>query len=97
MYLKPHGVYFSFSSQISDQNNFLIVMSIRGSLPVTYIALPLSLSLSLSPLQIILLTKTTATQNGVALSYHKVRGLYFLAVVLMRSIHIIFFLVLHLI
>ena len=29
----------------------------------------------------ILLRKTTAAQNEVALSYHKVRGLYFLAVV----------------
>ena len=29
----------------------------------------------------ILLTKTTAAQNGVALSYHSVRGIYFLAVV----------------
>ena len=28
----------------------------------------------------------TAAQNEVALSYHRVRGLYFLAVVLMRSI-----------
>ena len=35
---------------------------------------------------IILLTKTTAAQNEVALSYHIVRGLYFLAVVSMRSI-----------
>ena len=35
---------------------------------------------------IILLTKTTAAQNGVALSYHKVRGLYFLAVFFLRSI-----------
>ena len=35
----------------------------------------------------ILLTKTTATQNEVALSYHKVRGLYFLAVVSVRSIY----------
>ena len=30
----------------------------------------------------LLLTKTTAAQNEVALSYHNVRGLYFLAVVL---------------
>ena len=30
---------------------------------------------------IILLTITTAAQNEVALSYHSVRGLYFLAVV----------------
>ena len=29
----------------------------------------------------ILPTKTTAAQNEVALSYHKVRGLYFLAVI----------------
>ena len=38
-----------------------------------------------------LLTKTTTAQNEVALSYHKVRGLYFLAVVFVRSIgtHII--------
>ena len=35
-------------------------------------------------MHIILLTKTTAAQNEVALSYHKVRGLYFLAVVLRR-------------
>ena len=28
----------------------------------------------------ILLTKITAVQNEVALSYHRVRGLYFLAV-----------------
>ena len=34
----------------------------------------------------ILLTKTTAAQNGVALSYRKVRGLYFLAVVFVRHI-----------
>ena len=38
----------------------------------------------------ILLTKTTAVQNGVALSYHKVRGLYFLAVVFVRSLYIFF-------
>ena len=31
--------------------------------------------------QPILLTKTTAARNGVALSYHSVRGLCFLAVV----------------
>ena len=34
----------------------------------------------------ILLTKTTAVQNDVALSYHRVRGLYFLEVVFVRSI-----------
>ena len=34
----------------------------------------------------ILLTKTTAARKGVALSYHSVRGLYFLAVVFVRSI-----------
>ena len=34
----------------------------------------------------ILLTKTTAARNGVALSYRSVRGLYFLAVVFVRSI-----------
>ena len=34
----------------------------------------------------ILLKKRTAAQNEVALSYHKVRGLYFLAVVFVRSI-----------
>ena len=34
----------------------------------------------------ILLTKSTAAQNEVALSYHRVRGLYFLAVVFARSI-----------
>ena len=32
------------------------------------------------------LTKTTAPQNGVALSYRKVRGLYFLAVVFVSRI-----------
>ena len=35
----------------------------------------------------IFLTKTTAAQNEVAPSYHKVRGLYFLAVVSVRSIY----------
>ena len=33
----------------------------------------------------ILLTKTTAAQNEAALSYHRLRGLYFLAVVFVRS------------
>ena len=32
------------------------------------------------------LTKTTAAQNGFALSYHKVREIYFLAVVFAASI-----------
>ena len=32
-------------------------------------------------LTLILLTKTTVARNAVALSYHRVRGLYFLAVV----------------
>ena len=35
---------------------------------------------------IILLTKTTAAQNEVALSYHKVRGLYIPAVVFAATI-----------
>ena len=34
------------------------------------------------------LTKTTAAQNEVALSYHRVRGLYFLAVVFAVTIDI---------
>ena len=34
----------------------------------------------------VLLTKAAATRNGVALSYHRVRGLDFLAVVFVRSI-----------
>ena len=34
----------------------------------------------------ILLTKTTAAQNEIALSYHRVRGLYFLAVVFAATI-----------
>ena len=34
----------------------------------------------------ILLTKTTAAQNEVALSYHNVHGLYFLAVVFVTTI-----------
>ena len=39
----------------------------------------------------ILLTKTTAARNGVALSYHRLRGLYFLAVVFVRSIdHLVY-------
>ena len=33
----------------------------------------------------ILLTKTTAALNEAALSYHKVRGLYLVAVVFVRS------------
>ena len=32
------------------------------------------------------LAKTTAAQNEVALSYHKVRGLYFLAVIFLATI-----------
>ena len=36
--------------------------------------------------EIILLTKTTAAQKEVALSYRRVRGLYFLAVVFVGSI-----------
>ena len=35
---------------------------------------------------IILLTKTSAARNRVALSYHSVRGLYFLAVVFAATI-----------
>ena len=42
--------------------------------------------IKLQPLTI-LLTKTIAAQNEVALSYHKVRALYFLAVVFVRSIY----------
>ena len=38
---------------------------------------------------IILFTKTTAAQKEDALSYHRVRGLYFVAVVFVRSIAII--------
>ena len=34
----------------------------------------------------ILPTKTTAARNGVALSYHSVHGLYFLAVVFVATI-----------
>ena len=34
----------------------------------------------------ILLTKTTAAENAAALSYHNVRGLYFLAVVFVGTI-----------
>ena len=37
-------------------------------------------------IQYILLTRTTAAQNEVALSCHRVRGLYFLAVVFVRGI-----------
>ena len=33
-----------------------------------------------------LLTKTTATQNEDALSYHRVRGLHFMAVIFVGSI-----------
>ena len=35
------------------------------------------------------LTKTTAAQNEVAISYHRVRGLYFLAVVFVATIIIL--------
>ena len=37
----------------------------------------------------ILLTKITATQNEVALSYHKVRGQYFMAVIFIATILVI--------
>ena len=46
----------------------------------------MSVDLLIIPLQTINLTKTTAAQNEVALSYHNVRGLYFLAVVLVTNI-----------
>ena len=36
-----------------------------------------------------LLTKKTAAQNGVGLSYQKVHGLYFLTVIFVKSICII--------
>ena len=38
--------------------------------------------------QFILLTKTAAARNEVVLSYHRVRGLYFLAVVFVATIYI---------
>ena len=38
------------------------------------------------PCVYIVLTKTTAAQNQAALSYDRLRGLYFLAVVFVRSI-----------
>ena len=38
---------------------------------------------------LILLTKIAAPQNEVALSYHRVRGLYFLAVVFVTTIYIL--------
>ena len=38
----------------------------------------------------ILLTKTTAAQNEVALCYHSVRGLYFLAVISAAAIYNIY-------
>ena len=36
--------------------------------------------------QVRLLTKTTAAQKEVALNYHRVRGLYFLAVVFVATV-----------
>ena len=39
----------------------------------------------------ILLTKTTAARNGVALCYRNVRGLYFLAVVFVTNIFCLFY------
>ena len=36
---------------------------------------------------IILPTKTTASENEAALSYHRLRGIYFLAIVFVRSIY----------
>ena len=39
----------------------------------------------------IVLTKTTAAQNEVALSYHKVRGQYFLAFVFAATICNVYF------
>ena len=43
-------------------------------------------SLSVFLNQTILLTKTTAAQNEVALSYHRLRGLYFPADAFMTTI-----------
>ena len=38
------------------------------------------------PKKAILLTKTTAARNEIALSYHRVRGLYLMAVVFAATI-----------
>ena len=48
-----------------------------------YLSLPLSISIYII---YILLTKATAAQTEDVLSYYRVRGLYFLAVIFVRSI-----------
>ena len=51
------------------------------------VLLNLSFDRAFSPFSVyILLTKTTAVQNEDALSFHKLRGLYFLAVIFATSI-----------
>ena len=64
----------------------------RLSLTIMDISIIITISFCISPshsfmnIYTTLLTKTTAAQNEDALSYHKVRGLYFLAVVFVRRI-----------
>ena len=48
---------------------------------IKYIYTSITRKIGIRAISIILLTKTTAAQNDVALTSHKVRGLYFMAVV----------------
>ena len=53
---------------------------------VNLVLLTINLQNVLSYFLNILLTKISAVQNEVALSYHKVRGVYFLAVIVATTI-----------
>ena len=61
-------------------------MTLRYYICVSTVHFRFSTSVLIISFAYILLTKTTAARNGVALSYHSVRGLHFLAVVFVRSI-----------
>ena len=66
--------YFEFMSYDSNYSYLLNVdNNFKTTLLETYVVT-------------IHLTKTTAAQNDVALSYGSLRGLYFLAVIFVRSI-----------
>ena len=62
-----------------------LVLEKIGDTTITYYVLHTACHI----LHIILLAKTAAARNAAALSYHSVRGLYFLAVVFAATIYVI--------
>ena len=65
---------------------YYCTLAINGTAQLFRLANSARILFNLSWYDIILLTKTTAAQNEDALSYYRVCGLYFLAVVFVRSI-----------